>query len=174
MSTLDPSKLPKDLPSNALVEPMRSSEGFRIDMVEHLFFAYRDFINDPDLVLEEIGFGRAHHRVLYFVNRTPGIRVAELLEILNITKQSLARVLKQLIESEHISQHSSPDDGRARLLFPTQKGRNLALALSQTQCRRIERALSELGPDGAVAAKKFLHLLINDADHEMIKKLEDI
>ena len=65
MSTFDHSKLPQDLPDTALVEPMRNTEGYRFDMVEHLFFAYRDFINDPDLVLEEIGFGRAHHRVLY-------------------------------------------------------------------------------------------------------------
>lgn len=174
MPPFDKSKFPDDLPETALVEPMRNADGYRFDVVEQLFFAYRDFIKDPDMVLEDYGFGRAHHRVLYFVNRCPGIRVAELLEILHITKQSLARVLKQLIESDHITQHTSPEDGRARLLFPTQTGRNLALALAQTQSRRIEQALFQLGPDGAAAAKRFLQLLINDADHEMIGKLEDI
>jgi len=174
MPKIDPTKLPQDLPKTALIEPMRNEDGYRFDVVEHLFFAYRDFTKDPDLVLEDYGFGRAHHRVLYFVNRSPGIRVAELLDILHITKQSLARVLKQLIETEHITQHSSPDDGRARLLFPTQKGRNLALALTQTQSRRIERALSQLGPEGAAAAKKVLQLLINDAERDMIRRLEDL
>lgn len=168
------SSFPTDLPDDAVIEPMRNSDGFRFDIVEQLFFAYRDFIKDPDLVLKDYGFGRAHHRVLYFVNRTPGIRVAELLDILHITKQSLARVLKQLIDSGFIFQHISPNDGRARLLFPTKKGRGLALALAETQSRRIEQAMSDLGPAGASAAKMFLQLLINEADKELVQKLEDI
>ena len=74
------------------------------DIIELLFFAYRDFVGDPDEVLLKLGFGRAHHRVLHFVNRNPGMKVADLLEILNITKQSLGRVLKQLVDEGYVLQ----------------------------------------------------------------------
>src|SRR6266581_3689072 len=74
------------------------------DVIELLFFAYRDFVSDPDHVLEKFGFGRAHHRVLHFVNRNPGLKVADLLDILKITKQSLGRVLKQLVDEGYVLQ----------------------------------------------------------------------
>src|SRR6201996_8497784 len=74
------------------------------DLIELLFFAYRDFVGDPDEVLAKLGFGRAHHRVLHFVNRNPGIKVADLLNVLKITKQSLGRVLKQLIDEGYVVQ----------------------------------------------------------------------
>ena len=90
--------------------------------IELMFFAYRDFTSDPDAILAERGFGRAHHRVLHFVSRYPGLRVADLLEILKITKQSLARVLKQLIEEGFIEQRSGPVDRRERLLYTTAQG----------------------------------------------------
>ena len=89
------------------------------DIIELLFFAYRDFVGDPDEVLLKLGFGRAHHRVLHFVNRNPGIKVADLLEILNITKQSLGRVLKQLIDQGYVSQKEGAHDRRQRLLYVT-------------------------------------------------------
>ena len=92
------------------------------DIIELLFFAYRDFVGDPDEVLLKLGFGRAHHRVLHFVNRNPGIKVADLLEILNITKQSLGRVLKQLIDQGYVSQKEGAEDRRQRLLYATAKG----------------------------------------------------
>ncbi|MGB8083134.1 MAG: helix-turn-helix domain-containing protein, partial [Pseudolabrys sp.] len=85
------------------------------DIIELLFFAYRDFVGDPDEVLLKLGFGRAHHRVLHFVNRNPSIKVADLLEILNITKQSLGRVLKQLIDQGYVSQKEGAEDRRQRL-----------------------------------------------------------
>jgi DNA-binding MarR family transcriptional regulator len=84
-----------------------------IACVELLFFAYRDFTGDADAVLEEYGFGRAHHRVLHFVSRNPGLRVAQLLEILKITKQSLARVLKQLVDEGFIAQREGAEDRAA-------------------------------------------------------------
>src|SRR5262245_59843356 len=96
------------------------------DIIELLFFAYRDFVGDPDEVLLMLGFGRAHHRVLHFVNRNPGIKVADLLEILNITKQSLGRVLKQLIDQGYVSQKEGAHDRRQRLLYVTPKGETLA------------------------------------------------
>jgi DNA-binding MarR family transcriptional regulator len=101
-----------------------------LEFAELLFFAYRDFTRDPDAILKDFGFGRAHHRVLHFVKRHSGLRVADLLDILNITKQSLSRVLKQLIDKGYIVQQAGSSDRRERLLFPTEKGRALAERLA--------------------------------------------
>src|ERR1700681_1773448 len=122
------------------------------DVIELLFFAYRDFVGDPDDVLAKFGFGRAHHRVLHFVNRNPGMKVAALLDILRITKQSLGRVLKQLIDQGYVEQKEGATDRRQRLLFVTPKGEALALKLAGLQTARITRALSELGPHAHEAA----------------------
>ena len=84
------------------------------DLIELLFFAYRDFVGDADRLLETIGFGRAHHRVLHFVNRQPGLTIAELLDILRITKQSLSRVLSQLVRDGYIQQRPGKRDRRQR------------------------------------------------------------
>src|SRR6202047_4559460 len=89
------------------------------DIIELLFFAYRDFVGDPDEVLSKLTFGRAHHRVLHFVNRNPGMKVADLLDILNITKQSLGRVLKQLVDQGFVQQKEGAQDRRQRLLYVT-------------------------------------------------------
>src|SRR5258707_11264707 len=131
------------------------------DVIELLFFAYRDFIGDPDDVLEKFNFGRAHHRVLHFVNRNPGMKVAELLDVLKITKQSLGRVLKQLIDQGYVLQKEGANDRRQRLLFVTPKGETLALKLAALQSARIARALSELGPNGHEAACRFLVAMID-------------
>ena len=95
-----------------------------LGLIELLFFAYRDFVGDPDEVLAKFGFGRAHHRVLHFVNRNPGMKVAELLDILKITKQSLGRVLKQLIDQGYVVQKEGANDRRQRLLYVTAEGRS--------------------------------------------------
>src|ERR1700686_715997 len=87
------------------------------DLIELLFFAYRDFVGDADEVLETLGFGRAHHRVLHFVNRNPGMKVADMINVLKITKQSLGRVLKQLIDEGYIVQKEGANDRRQRLLY---------------------------------------------------------
>jgi DNA-binding MarR family transcriptional regulator len=134
------------------------------DIIELLFFAYRDFTGDPDDVLEKLGFGRAHHRVMHFVNRNPGMKVAELLDVLKITKQSLGRVLKQLIDQGYVLQKEGANDRRQRLLYVTPKGEALAMKLAGLQTARIARALSELGPHAHEAACRFLTAMIN-ADH---------
>jgi hypothetical protein len=85
----------KDRPAAAAAESADAREPYW-DLIELLFFAYRDFVSDPDQLLDKLGFGRAHHRVLHFVNRNPGMKVAELLDVLKITKQSLGRVLDEL------------------------------------------------------------------------------
>ena len=87
------------------------------DTIEALFFAYRDFVSDPDVILSKLDYGRAHHRVVYFVSRQPGMTVADLLDTLQITKQSLARVLKQLIDEGYIRQMAGPEDRRQRRLY---------------------------------------------------------
>ena len=116
------------------------------DIIELLFFAYRDFVSDADDVLAKFGFGRAHHRVLHFVNRNPGMKVADLLNILNITKQSLGRVLKQLIDQGYIVQKEGANDRRQRLLYATPKGEALAMKLPVV-ARRGDSVAGLLGPN---------------------------
>ena len=148
-----------------------------IDLIELLFFAYRDFTSDPDAILAEFGFGRAHHRVLHFVNRNPGLTVADLLAILKITKQSLGRVLRQLVESGFVVQRAGPVDRRQRLLFPTESGQQLADQLSRPQSRRIARALDELAPDARETVARFLFSMIDPGDQtraaELVRQNED-
>ncbi len=134
------------------------------DIIELLFFAYRDFVGDPDEVLSKLGFGRAHHRVLHFVTRNPGMKVADLLDILNITKQSLARVLKQLVDEDYVLQKEGAQDRRQRLLYATPKGEALSRKLDALQTERITRAFAELGPGAHDAARRFLTAMI-DADN---------
>jgi DNA-binding MarR family transcriptional regulator len=141
------------------------------DIIELLFFAYRDFVGDPDEVLGKLGFGRAHHRVLHFVNRNPGMKVADLLDILNITKQSLGRVLKQMIDQSYIVQKEGAHDRRQRLLYVTPKGEALALKLAGLQMQRINRAFGELGPGAHDAARRFLTAMIDADNREGVLRL---
>jgi DNA-binding MarR family transcriptional regulator len=141
------------------------------DIIELLFFAYRDFVGDPDEVLARLGFGRAHHRVLHFVNRSPGIKVADLLVILKITKQSLGRVLKQLIDEGYVVQREGAQDRRQRLLFVSPAGEALALQLADLQTARITHVLGELGPGAHEAARRFLAGMINDEDRDHVLRL---
>ena len=158
----------------ASAEPDPKSAGEPIwDLIELLFFAYRDFVGDPDDVLAKFGFGRAHHRVLHFVNRNPGMKVAALLDILKITKQSLGRVLKQLIDQGYIEQREGERDRRQRLLHVTPKGADLALRLARLQTTRIARALGEVGPGAHEAARKFLTAMIDAEGRERVLRLID-
>src|SRR6516162_9665457 len=140
------------------------------DVIELLFFAYRDFIGDPDDVLAKLSFGRAHHRVLHFVNRNPGMKVAELLDVLKITKQSLGRVLKQLIDEGYVVQKEGADR-RQRLLYVSPAGEALALKLAGLQAVRIGRVLDELGPGGRETARRFLAGMIGDEDREQVLRM---
>src|SRR4051794_18736918 len=136
----------------------------RWDIIELLFFAYRDFVGDADHVLEEFGFGRAHHRVLHFVHRYPGLKVADLLGVLRITKQSLGRVLKQLLDKGYIVQRAGAKDRRERLLFATARGEALVAKLAGLQTDRINRALGELDPAGAETVRQFLRGMVDRDD----------
>lgn len=141
------------------------------DLIELLFFAYRDFVGDADRLLESFKFGRAHHRVLHFVNRHPGLTIAELLDILKITKQSLSRVLKELLDQNFVEARAGVADRRQRHLHATPKGRKLALELAHLQTRRFSRALDGLPADARRAAIAFLMAVIDPADQGKVKTL---
>ena len=140
-------------------------------VAEMLFFAYRDFISDPDTDLSALGFGRAHHRVLHFVNRHPGLRVADLLDILKITKQSLGRVLKQLVDQGYIAQEAGRVDRRDRLLYPTEQGRALAERLITPQLERIAHALQAAGVHGDQAVRDFLQTMVGGGERAKVADL---
>ncbi len=140
----------------------------RWDIIELLFFAYRDFVGDADHVLEAFGFGRAHHRVVHFVSRYPGLTVADLLDVLRITKQSLGRVLKQLLDEGYIVQKAGDSDRRQRLLFATPKGEALVVKLAGLQTDRIAHALRGMGPGEAEAVSKFLRAMIDRDDPDKV------
>lgn len=155
--------LAKDLESASVAE--------LFEYAELLFFAYRDFIADADEILVEHGFGRAHHRVLHFVSRNPGMRVADLLEILKITKQSLGRVLKQLVDKGFIEQRAGTLDRRERLLFTTDRGAELADQLAAPQLKRLAEALAAAGPGAEDLTRLFLYNMIKDAERSKVSRL---
>jgi DNA-binding MarR family transcriptional regulator len=158
-------------PAPAPAEPTAPAAEPTWDIIELLFFAYRDFVSDPDDVLAKFNFGRAHHRVLHFVNRHPGMKVADLLDVLKITKQSLGRVLKQLVDEGYVVQKEGENDRRQRLLFVTAKGEQLAMKLAGLQTERIARALSEIGPNAHEAARRFLVAMIDADGRDGVQKL---
>jgi len=141
-----------------------------ITFVELLFFAYRDFTREADAILAEYGLGRAHHRVLHFVNRHPGLRVADLLDILKITKQSLARVLKQLVDEGWIAQMAGETDRRQRLLYATDKGTSLSSRLDAMQMRRVGQALEAAGGNQDLIAR-FLFGMITKEERAPVEML---
>ena len=130
--------------------------------IEMLFYAYRDFTGEPDAILATYGFGRAHHRVIYFVGRYPGTTVSALLGILRITKQSLGRVLRQLVQQGFIDQRQGTSDRRQRLLHLTDKGLELENQLTATQRERMARAYREAG---AEAVEGYRNVLAGLTDH---------
>lgn len=136
--------------------------------IELLFYAYRDFTSDPDAVLIDHNFGRAHHRTIHFINRNPGITVAELLGILRITKQSLSRVLSQLIERSFVVQRQGTRDRRQRHLHLTPEGVDLEQKVSEPQRARVARAYREAGADAVEGYRKVLMGLIDEADRATI------
>jgi DNA-binding MarR family transcriptional regulator len=148
--------------------PAGRSGEFRWDIIELLFFAYRDFVGDADNELEAFGFGRAHHRVMHFVYRYPGLKVADLLDVLRITKQSLGRVLKQLLDEGYIIQKTGNNDRRQRLLYATPKGEALVAKLAGLQTDRITRALADISPDGIAAINQFLRAMIDRDDPDKV------
>jgi DNA-binding MarR family transcriptional regulator len=134
--------------------------------MELLFFAYRDFTAEPDRILARQGYGRAHHRVIYFVGRHPSITVSELLKILGITKQSLSRVLGQLVRDGLVVQRPGLRDRRQRLLELTEEGRQLERRLSEDQRALVARAYREAGADAVEGFRTVLRNMINEQDRK--------
>lgn len=150
-------------------QPNESAEMAQIrQAIELLFFAYRDFTSDPDVILARSGYGRAHHRILHFVGAYPGINVAQLLSILRITKQSLGRVLKQLLKQGFVEQRPGNNDRRQRLLFLTDKGRAFEANLSTPQQERVRRAFAAAGPEAVAGYLQVLEHLINESERKII------
>ncbi|WP_416899659.1 MAG: MarR family winged helix-turn-helix transcriptional regulator [Minwuia sp.] len=141
--------------------------------IELLFFAYRDFTSGPDAVLAEHGYGRAHHRVIHFVGRHPGITVQQLLDILRITKQSLSRVLGALMRDGYIRQQKGERDRRLRHLFLTEQGEALEAACSAPQRQRVREAFEEAGPDAVASYQAVLKALVTPGDRQDVLTLLD-
>ena len=153
-----------------IISAQELGDGETVALIELLFFAYRDFTTRPDAILATQNMGRAHHRVLHFVNRRAGLTIATLLDILKITKQSLNRVLKELIEQGYIESRAGDSDRRQRLLYPTKRGAELALDLALLQSKRITQALAETGPHHRDAIEAYLMALINPAERSDIDR----
>jgi DNA-binding MarR family transcriptional regulator len=137
--------------------------------IELFFFAYRDFTAKADETLLQYGFGRAHHRVIYFVGRNPGMTVSDLLDILKITKQSLSRVLSQLVRQGFIVQRPGATDRRQRLLSLTEFGAELERKLTEEQRALVARAYRSAGAEAVEGFRKVLLGLINDGDRARFK-----
>ena len=142
--------------------------------IELLFYAYRDFTSEADSILSEIGLGRAHHRVLYFVGKYSGITVSDLLSILRITKQSLSRVLSHLIAEGYVRQQIGDTDKRQRLLFLTSKGSALEARLTDIQCKRFANAYLQSGASDVAGFEQVLNALLDEqTNHQNKSKIEN-
>ena len=136
--------------------------------IEAMFFAYRGFTADPDRILAEKGYGRAHHRAIHFINRSPGTTVNNLLSILGVTKQSLNRVLRQLVRDGMVVQTIGRKDRRQRLLTLSEEGIAFEQALSSEQRRRLREAYTAAGPDAVAGFRTVLHQMMNEGTRNLI------
>jgi DNA-binding MarR family transcriptional regulator len=129
--------------------------------IEAMFFAYRGFTADPDRILQDYGYGRAHHRAIHFINRSPGTTVNNLLTILGVTKQSLNRVLRTLVEDGLVDSRVGTRDKRERHLYLTEKGAALESALSEAQRRRMRDAFRKAGPEAVAGFRAVLEQMMD-------------
>ena len=132
--------------------------------IELMFFAYKGFTSDPDKILDDLTYGRAHHRAIHFINRLPGLTVNDLIKILDVTKQSLNRVMRDLIEDGLVESRIGATDKRQRNLFLTNKGRELERKLSDAQQKRVREAYSAAGMEAVMGFRRVLEAMI-DPDH---------
>jgi DNA-binding MarR family transcriptional regulator len=139
--------------------------------IELMFFAYRGFTADPDRILENMEYGRAHHRAIHFIHRKRGLTVNELLNILGVTKQSLNRVLRQLIEDGLVENRVGLQDRRQRNLFLTETGEALERQLSDAQRQRMRRAYAKAGPEAVAGFRRVLEQMIDPELNTMLENL---
>lgn len=135
--------------------------------IEAMYFAYRAFTADSDLILEDLEYGRAHHRALHFIHRDPGLTVTSLLAVLGVTKQSLNRVLRGLIEDGLVESRVGRRDRRERQLFLTEKGSALERRLSETQRARMRAAYRTAGPQAVAGFRQVLEAMM---DRDMLEQ----
>jgi DNA-binding MarR family transcriptional regulator len=152
--------------SESKVDPAETDLRMAQDL---LFFAYRDFTNAADVALAELGLGRAHHRALHFIGRNPGITVSDLLGILRITKQSLARVLGELMRRGYVAQSPGASDRRQRLLRLTATGATLERRLFERQQERLAPAYREAGAAAVAGFRRVLCGIMDEAAHAYIR-----
>jgi len=138
--------------------------------IELMFFAYRGFTADPDRILENYAYGRAHHRAIHFINRAPGLTVNDLLDILGVTKQSLNRVLRQLVNDGLVESRIGKVDRRQRNLYLTPEGVTLEHELSDAQRMRMRKAYSNAGPDAVHGFRTVLEQMIDPALRERLRE----
>jgi len=155
-----------DLKNSSPVEPC--AEPLALDLIERMFFGYRDFVGIADESLEKIGYGRAHHRVLHFVDRNPGLTVGDLLQILKVTKQGVARVLKTLVDDGLITVSQGTQDRREKCLTTTAEGHRLARTIAAIQTEKINAALNSAGPANREAIAAFLAALVDEAERAAV------
>lgn len=141
--------------------------------IEAMFFAYRGFTADPDRILETQGYGRAHHRALHFINRTHGTTVNNLLSTLGVTKQSLNRVLRTLIEDGLVESRVGRKDRRERNLYLTEKGEVLERALSEAQRERMRAAYRAAGPQAVAGFRQVLEAMMDDEIRRQYNAMRD-
>ncbi|GAB5439280.1 MarR family winged helix-turn-helix transcriptional regulator [Falsiruegeria mediterranea] len=141
--------------------------------IEAMFFAYRGFTADPDRILAEMAYGRAHHRAIHFINRAPGTTVNNLLAILGVTKQSLNRVLRTLITDGLVESRVGKIDKRERHLYLTEDGRSLEATLSDAQRKRMRAAYKEAGPEAVAGFKLVLEAMMDADMRRAYSKLRD-
>ena len=129
--------------------------------IEAMYFAYRGFTADPDRILGTMAYGRAHHRAVHFINRAPGTTVTNLLAILGVTKQSLNRVMRTLIEDGLVESRVGPTDRRERNLYLTEAGEALENRLSDAQRARMRDAFREAGPEAVAGFRRVLEAMMD-------------
>ena len=141
-------------------------------VMELFFFSYRDFTQGPDRILEEINFGRAHHRVIYFVGKKENITIKQLLTVLKITKQSLSRVLNQLVKEGYIIV-STGIDKRTKTLTLTKKGLNLEQELSKIQIKKIKKIMKNFNENEINGFKKILFNMLETSNKKIFQQLNE-
>ncbi len=142
--------------------------------IEAMFFAYRGFTADPDRILADMAYGRAHHRAIHFIGRSPETTVTNLLNILGVTKQSLNRVLRTLIADGLVQSKVGRQDKRERHLTLTQAGRQLEQTLSDAQRTRMRAAFREAGPDAVAGFRTVLEAMMDGEMRASYARLKDM
>jgi Transcriptional regulators len=157
---------------NILLSPFFLKDKEIRKVIELLFFSYRDFTSGPDKILEKLNFGRAHHRVIYFVGKKNNITIKELLGVLQITKQSLSRVLNQLVNEKFIIV-STGIDKRTKKLSLTEKGKKLESQLSTIQINKIKKVINKFSEENISGFKEILYDMIETENKKIFQQIND-